>query len=268
MPCSVLRDECIGEDDELSHDGSDGHFGMLSEADQTFVICSEGGASSRQTDSAHVECVSNRLSAATDHAGALLGAAVPAHRCNTGQGSDLLAIDGPKFMNAGDHGDRGHFSDVGNAGQDRIAMLHLAIAFNEPLQLSFQCAQVPFSHLDADTDLPGRIKILVAVSLTRARSFSSCFSWRRATAVKCWSLQKKHSTNIAISVEEVAEGGHALPYVQSLMQTQPSFAFIRVLGASVSFSFTGSRWRRRERGYWFSGHLASAPGRRIWIVPS
>lgn len=36
-PCSILPEECVGEDDELTHDGGDGDLGMLSYGGQSVV---------------------------------------------------------------------------------------------------------------------------------------------------------------------------------------------------------------------------------------
>ena len=117
LPESILTDEGIGENCELSHDGGDGDFGLFSAGDETVVE----GFQVRIVPSG---AVGWHMRAARTWARPPDGARSAALAAVVGDGGkaddhgDLFGGELAEFDHAGDEGDSGARGDAGDRGED------------------------------------------------------------------------------------------------------------------------------------------------------
>jgi hypothetical protein len=84
-PRAILLDECICDDDELSHGGGDGDFGEFSVLAEVLVEGFDGGIDADGDDGSHVERAACGYPSALDVRLSAPFSAVAVHRGDTGE---------------------------------------------------------------------------------------------------------------------------------------------------------------------------------------
>ena len=100
-PQAIFLEQFVGQDDELSHDGGDGHFFWFTCCDQALVEDLELIIPARRRLGCHIDAVAHDLAAAADMAGTVALPAVASDRCQPGQHASLFAIDRAEFGHVG-----------------------------------------------------------------------------------------------------------------------------------------------------------------------
>lgn len=92
-PISVIPDESICEDDELSHDSGYGDFCGFAGCSQAFVFCLEKLIKSGNDEGGHIERLPKRLPTTLDDAFALPLAGLAVNGGKVGQACSLLVFE-------------------------------------------------------------------------------------------------------------------------------------------------------------------------------
>src|SRR5258707_1992955 len=94
LPGAVFADEGVCEDDELSHDGGEGDFGLFAVCEETVVEGLERWIEAGGGDRGHVEGAADMGASALDVAGAAALAAVAGDRGEADEHGGLLGRQG------------------------------------------------------------------------------------------------------------------------------------------------------------------------------
>ena len=65
-PFTAVSEQCVGEEEELSHDGGDGDFGGFASRFELLVFCLEFGIEAHCDERGHIERLSDIGSSAAD----------------------------------------------------------------------------------------------------------------------------------------------------------------------------------------------------------
>src|SRR5690606_19512893 len=138
----VCRDEGIGEDDELSHDGGEGEFSGFAPGDEAVVAGLEAGLVAGGGEGGHVEGVAWSHAATVDVALALAVAAVVGDRREAGEPGGGLARALAQLAEAGEQRGGDDRTDAGDGVQEGLPGGEAGIggdaardAGTEPLQM-------------------------------------------------------------------------------------------------------------------------------------
>lgn len=117
LPDSVLGDEGVCENEELSHDCGEGDLGLFSACDHAIVEDLELWIASGGGEGGHVEGAPQIWAPALDVTGAGMFAAVAGNGSQACDHGGLLGRQGADFSQADDQGDRGRGPDARDRGQ-------------------------------------------------------------------------------------------------------------------------------------------------------
>ena len=117
-PGSVVPEECVGEEQELAHEGGDGEFLGLTGVDHGLVFSGHLRVEAGCDECWHVESLPEHGASAPDGRAATPGCGLAGHGGQTGEAGGLLAAQGTEFGHLDHQGDGGEGGDAGNARQD------------------------------------------------------------------------------------------------------------------------------------------------------
>ena len=137
-PGAILFDEDVGEDDELSHDGGDGDFGLFAGAAEAFVVVAELGVEPGGGEGGEIDAGSYEGASAFDMALAGLFAAVARQRRKAGEEAGGLCRARAKFRQADDERDGGDGTDTGDGDEDVVAALERRLGVDAAFDLGVQ----------------------------------------------------------------------------------------------------------------------------------
>ena len=138
LPQSILADEGVGEGDELSHDGGEGDFGLLSVAEKAYVEGLQVGIEAGCGEGGHVDAGAQAGAPAPDVA---LAPDVAAVARNRGQASDhgsLFARARAELGEVRQQGDSGDVADAWDRGEDGKAPGERRVGLDDALDLGLQ----------------------------------------------------------------------------------------------------------------------------------
>src|SRR6476469_3986137 len=95
-PCLVVADDGVERGEQLAHDGDDGEAGVFASVAQASVEAAQRRVVADGDQAGHEERRAHFDAATLDASLAAIASAVAVHRCDTGEGGDLMAIDGAK----------------------------------------------------------------------------------------------------------------------------------------------------------------------------
>ncbi len=167
LPESILSDEGIGENEEFSHDGGDGDFGLFSAGDETVVEDFEGWIVSRGGKGGHVQGASQVGSSASDVARAVVLAAVVGDGGKADDHGGLFGGERAEFDEADDEGDSGCDPDAGDGGEDSEAAGKERIGGDQALDFGLEIGDGGFEGAELTLELEDGGGVLLAPSWLR-----------------------------------------------------------------------------------------------------
>jgi hypothetical protein len=118
LPGSILADDGVGENCELSHDGGDGDFGLFSAGHEMIVEGFQVRIVPSGAVGWHMESGPDVGPSASDSAGFAALAAVVGDGGEADDHGDLFGGELAEFDHAGDEGESGARADAGDRGED------------------------------------------------------------------------------------------------------------------------------------------------------
>ena len=153
MPFSVLSDEGIGEDDELSCDGNVGELCGFSFSDQVVVASFHGGVESGGADGCEIEAPPDAGSAAEDDTNALSLSGIVGDRREACEEGCLLAVQGAELGKIGDEGCGGDEAEAWDGGENVIACAEARVGSEAGQDLGIDGCDILAAALDAAFEL-------------------------------------------------------------------------------------------------------------------
>lgn len=133
-PCPVCAEECIGEDDELSHDGGDGDFSGFPSGDESLIFGFHVGVEACCNKGWHVECLAQDSTPTADVTTPAILSAVARNRRQAGEARDLFVFELAEFGHLDEHGDSGNRADAGDRDEDLEARHQFRLAAQPGLE--------------------------------------------------------------------------------------------------------------------------------------
>ena len=117
-PRSPSLEECVSEDDELSHDGCDGHFCGLSGSQQGVVLGFEVFVEAGGDERRHIKRLPDDGAGAANEGAAGPASGLPRHGGETCEACGLAWLKRPEFGHFDQQGEGGEACEAGNGDED------------------------------------------------------------------------------------------------------------------------------------------------------
>ena len=124
---SLVADEGVGEDEELSHDCDDGDFWGFTGRDHGLVFGLEFRVEADGAEGWHIEGASGSRASAADGSPAIGLAAVAGDGGETDEATGLGIVEAPELGRLNDEGVCGGLGEAWNAGEDIDAQRQVGV---------------------------------------------------------------------------------------------------------------------------------------------